>query len=304
MRTNPSTLFALAMFAALLLCACGDDGGPVDAAPVDAIPPSGTFSLSWTLSDGTNPLTCSDVAAVSVAVTLVRQGGIGGVADAFTCEGGQAVSRRFSPGIYNLTVDLRASGSRSLIATPVVITDVEIAVGTDTPLPAQNFVVSPIGGFSFTVDARATAGNCVADSADGAGIVALEFSLSDGSNACVAATFDVAAGSAGSAATYTSDCTTPPAPLPCIDEDQLVTVNPIASGLVTMQITGQKAGPIDCYDRVSVFDVAGAMLVAELGSLPLTLEYSLACDPNFIPIDAGMLPDASADASVDAAPSP
>jgi hypothetical protein len=207
--------------------------------------------------------------------------------DAFSCSGGQATSRQFSPGTYDLTIDLRASGSRSLIAEKVRLTDIVIVDGGVATLPAQTFVVAPVGGFTFLLNGNAAAGNCETVALGGAGIVGFEFAVEDASNTCVAATFDVAAGATGTATSYTSDCTTPPAPLGCINADQLVTVNPIKSGPLELTVTGQKDGPIKCYDRVSSFSLAGAMLVTELGSLPLVLEYSLDCDPNFMPIDAG-----------------
>ncbi len=288
----PSKHRILSAFAlsALLFAGCGDDGAPAtDAGPVDATPPGGTFSLAWTVSDGTNTLLCDDVGAVSVSVTVVEQGGFGGSVDAFTCTGGQATSRQFPAGTYTMTIDLRASGSRSLIAAPVVVRDIAIAVNADAPLPAQTFVVSPIGAFSFLVDGQATAGNCLpVDPDTGAGIIGLEFSLNGESDTCVPATFDVAAGASGTAGTFSSVCPATPAVLPCIDADQLVTVNPIASGPLELTITGQKtslliAETIDCYTRLSSFTVAGAMLLNELGLLPLTLEDSEACDPNFVP---------------------
>jgi hypothetical protein len=281
------------------LIACGDDGGPVDAGRIDALPASGTFSLAWTVSDGSAALSCDDVGAVSVSITLIQQGSAGGTVDAFSCEGGMATSRNFAPGLYDLTIDLRASGSRSLIGTPVRLTGIEITANADTPLPAQEFVVSPTGGFTFTVNGGATGGNCAPDSnngGDGAGIIGLEFSLKDSSDTCVPTTFSIAAGAGGVAGTYTTDCITPPAPHACIDADQVVTVDPTRSGAKTLTINGQKddpnddpdLGPIDCYDRVSMFVIPGAMLVRDLGSLLLSLEYSLACDPDFIEIDAGM----------------
>jgi hypothetical protein len=90
------------------------------------------------------------------------------------------------------------------------------------------------------------------------------------------------------AGTYVSDCTTPPAPLACINADQLVTVNPTASGLHNLAINGQRTGPINCYERLSTFSVAGAMLVTELGSLPLSLLFTLECNPDDLGLqDAG-----------------
>jgi hypothetical protein len=71
-------------------------------------------------------------------------------------------------------------------------------------------------------------------------------------------------------------------------------VSAIASGPLSLKITGEKAGPIECYSRVSTFDLPGANLVKDLGSLLLSLEFSPECDPNFsfpdggMPIDAGV----------------
>ncbi len=287
MRTHQRILSSLAL-STLLLASCGDDGGPADAAPVDALPAAGTFSLAWSISDGTNALTCDDVGAISLSVTVIKQGSSGGSVDAFACESGTAVSRQFAPGTYNMTIDLRASGSRSLIAAPVQVRDIEIVVDGVTPLPDQSFVIAPTGGFSFMVDAQATAGNCETVDNSGAGIVGFEFALKDETDACVAATFDVAAGASGAAGSYTSVCPTPGAAHACIDADQLVTVNPIESGPLVLTVTGHKDGPIDCYDRVSNFTVAGAMLQTELGTLATSLLYSAECDPNFIMVDAGL----------------
>jgi hypothetical protein len=289
MRTHSNLLGAIAL-SALLFAGCGDDSGAADASPIDAPPPGGTFSLTWSVSDGTNPLLCSDVAAISVSATVIQQGAGSGSVDAFACSGGQATSRQFPPGTYDLTIDLRASGSRSLIAAPVRIADVQIVGGSDAPVAAQTFVVAPTGGFTFMVDGQATAGNCETIDNNGAGIVGFALDLTDQSDVCVPATFSIAAGAVGVAGTYTTDCTTPTTPHACIYADQLITVNPITSGPLELTITGQKNGqsvPIDCYDRVSTFSLAGAMLVSELGSLPLVLAYSLECDPNFMPIDGG-----------------
>jgi hypothetical protein len=169
----------------------------------------------------------------------------------------------------------------------VILLGVKIDVDTDTPLAAQTSEVAPIGSFSFTIDGRSAAGNCIANAEAGADIETITMTLKDASGTCLDASFEIAAGSSGNSATQTSDCSSPAVPLPCINEDQVITVNSLGSGLKTLEIIGHKAGSIQCYDRVSNFIVPGAMLVAELGAQPLTLEDSAACNPNFNIIDAG-----------------
>lgn len=286
MRNHIQLLGAIT-FSSLLVASCGDDGGVIDASPVDAPAPTGAFSLAWSLSDGNSAITCAKVAASSLSVSLVKQGGFGGMVDVFACSGGEATSRAFTPGTYDLTIDLRASGNRSLISAPVVIRDFEIVAGEVVAVPEQTFVVAPTGGFTFMADAQATAGNCDL-TLDGAGILSLAFDLKDETNTCVPATYDVAAGTSGTATSYTNDCNAPPAFRGCLNADQLVTVNPIGSGPLVLTITGKKEGlfdegPLDCYSRVSSFSVAGAMHVTDLGALPLALEYTLGCDANFVP---------------------
>mgnify|MGYP001549453163 CR=1 FL=1 len=288
MRTTtiPSCMMSLLLLTGGALVGCGDDALPPDAAPIDALPATGTFSLSWSISDGTNPLSCEDVGALSVPVTLIPQGGLSGTAEAFACEGGMGNSRNLAPGTYDLTIDIRASGSRSLLAEKARVFGVKIEADTDTPVAAQTFIIEPVGSLSFQVDSGATAGNCAAVDAGGGGIVDLEFGLKDKNNACVAAEFDVAAGS-GAATTYTSNCTTP-AYLPCIGNDQVITVDPLASGPWTLEVTGRKEGSIACYSSVSSTSVAGAKLATELGTRSLILEYSAQCDPDYIAPDGGM----------------
>lgn len=280
-------VFVSALLGPALLGACGDDSGAADAQAIDAQPSLGTFSLSWALTDGSNALTCGQVGAFSVAVTLIPQDGFSGESESFSCSSGEGQSRGLVPGLYNARIDVRASGSRSLLEAPIVIADVEIAANTDKVLPAQEFVISPQGSFSFFVDSGATGGNCAELAANGAGIVGVAFELENESGVCLEADFIVAEGSQAGG-TYSSNCTTPPAPLPCIGKDQLVSVSSVPSGARTLTTTAQKAGPVDCYEGLTTFTVAGAGLLTELGEVALQLEYSAACDPNFVEPDAGV----------------
>ncbi len=270
-----------------LIAGCGDSPDAVDASTIDAQPNAGNFTLAWTIVNDGATLSCGDVGAVAVAITLIRQGAGSGSAESFPCTAGEAVSRGFEPGIYDLTIDVRAAGSKSLLSSPVRIQGFEIVARQETALPAQEFAIEPVGNFNFFVDTGATAGNCAAVEADGGGIVGLEFTLKDNSGSCVEAEFVIAEGSE-SGGTYVSNCATPPAPFTCIGSDQQVSVAGFRSGALSLEITGQKAGPIDCYDRVSNFELPGANLLKELGVLLLNLEYSEACDPDFSLPDGGM----------------
>ena len=58
-----------------LVGACGDDPPPaIDAAVIDAPPPTGRVSLSWTIVDDDNmPLTCTDVGASTVELDVAMR---------------------------------------------------------------------------------------------------------------------------------------------------------------------------------------------------------------------------------------
>lgn len=285
-RTLPALALVSAAALAATLHGCGDSPDTPDAATIDAAPVRGNFSVAWSITNGGESLSCADVGAAAVSIRLVRQGAGNGEAESFPCEAGQGVSRALAPGVYDFTIDLRATGSASLIDAPLRVQGFEIVANQDSALPEQVFSVEPVGNFTFTVDAGTTAGNCADDGAGGAGIVGLEFSLKDASGVCVPADFVIAEGSE-SGGTYSTDCASAPTPFPCIGADQVVSVSDYRSGVYSLEISGQKAGPVDCFERVSNFTLPGANLLKDLGALLLNLEYSPACDPNFSFPDGG-----------------
>lgn len=270
-----------------ILAACGDSPDAPDASTIDAQPNDGNFTLAWSILNEGTTLPCRDVGAVAVALTLISQGSGSGSAESFPCTSGEGMSRAFAPGIYDVTIDIRASGSKSLLDAPVRIQGFEILARETTAMPTQEFEIEPIGDFKFFVDSGASSGNCAATESNGGGLVGLSFELTNGSGACVEADFVIADGSE-SGGTYSSNCTTPAAPFACIGSDQEVSVIGARSGALSLSIIGQKAGPVDCYDRISNFDLPGANLLKELGVLLLNLEYSLECDPDFSLPDGGM----------------
>ncbi len=272
--------------ACLLGVACGDVVADPDAAPIDAPPPTGTFSLNWSIVDGMSNLSCEDVGALALSVRLVTTGGSIGSAEAFSCVGGQAISRGIRPGNYQFSIDLLASGNRSLLAGRVVVPNIEITPNGNTELPMQAFEVSPTGTFSFTVNGGAGGGNCESVANSGAEIVGVDFELRDSMGNCVPSEFVVDPGS-GSGGTYTSDCGTQRAASPCILSDQEVRVV-TRSGSYQLVVRAQKVGPIDCYVKAANFILPGAGLEIELGQQLLALEFAQGCDPNFVVPDAGV----------------
>lgn len=276
---------------------CGDSPDVFDASTSDAPIVSGNFSLAWTIVNGETGsseivLPCREVGAVALSITLIERGAGSGSAESFPCTAGSGTSRAFAPGVYDFTIDVRASGSVSLLESIVRIADFEIVANEESALPAQVFVIEPIGNFDFSVNSGASGGNCASEAADGGAITGLAFRLKDSTGACVPAEFVIAEGSEAGG-TYTSNCTTPPAPLPCIGSDQTVSVLSFPSGALSLEIEGLKAGPIDCYGKVTNFDLPGANFSKELGAQLLNLTYSPECDPNFSFPDGGVAADAA-----------
>src|SRR5688500_15369764 len=144
----------LAWSSLLLLAACGDDSGLPDARMPDAPPPGGTLSLTWSIADGATALTCAQVNASVVSLTMVPDDAVFGTTDAFTCATGSGTSRSVPPGAYDVTVTLGGVETED-----VTYNDVEITAGQDTSIGDAAFEVAAIGGFSFQIVAGGQ-GNC------------------------------------------------------------------------------------------------------------------------------------------------
>jgi hypothetical protein len=257
---------------------CGDDQSSADAGPPDAAPPGGSVSLSWTISDGTSVVDCEEVGGVTVRVTATPVEGGSATIESFTCTSGSGTSSSIAPGTYDIAIDLRASGNRSLLSAPLEVEDVDISLGQASPIGQFEFDVVAAGSFRFTITAEGEAQNC-----PDAEIVAVEFELADDDGNCVEAQFDIAAGASQPARTYTTSCTAP-APLGfCIERDQLVSVASTRSGAHSLAISGQKAGPLDCWLRSPDFTIPGNNLDFDLMQQLLTLEAIVGCDPTVMP---------------------
>lgn len=263
---------ALSLALVAVAAACGDDAPAADAGPPDARPPGGSISVSWTISDGVNALECEDVGAVNVRVTATPTEGGTATVESLSCSSGSAAAMDIPEGTFDVLLDLRASGNRSLLAAPIEIEDVQVRVNQDSAVGAQTFTVVPSGTFQFTIQAQGVANNCTAGQ-----IVDVEIALADDDGTCIPVLFAVAAGptSGRPADSYQTVCGAPTTFGTCIENDQVVTAT-AASGPRRLTITGQKAGPIDCWLGASDFTVLGNNLDTDLQSETLALQTETA----------------------------
>ena len=272
---------------ACTLLSCSDRAAPPDAGPIDARPPTGSFTLSWTLSDGQDARSCSELGAQSVAISLATPGGFAGESEAFTCGGGEGTSRQLDPGIYDVEIDLRASMGRSLLSAPVRVEGFEIVANAERALPDQAFVVAAAGDLEFFVDAEQDGDNCESMDDGGADIASILLELRNSQGSCVPAQFVVAEGSQPGG-TLDNTCVEPAPSLPCIGADQKVSVVGVPSGDGSLVVRALLPGGEECYERTSSFSLPGGGLLTDLGSINLPLTESVECDPDFVIPDAGM----------------
>ncbi len=266
-------LWAVALATVPAVVACGDDTGPPDARGIDAAPAPGSLSLTWSIEDRGTALTCAQVGAASVTLSIVPDDQPFGSTDVLTCAPGAGTSRQITPGVYDVTATL------SGVATEGVrFDDVVVAPGADTALGAAAFEVLAEGGFTFNISAGGQ-GNCTSPAQGGAGITTMQIELSDAGGTCVPVTFDIAAGATQAASTYTTSCA-PAAAVPCIAQDQTISVAPtLPTGSYRMTITGFIDADA-CWTRQPQFQVPAGGVVQSLPQQNLTLNAAIAaCNP-------------------------
>ncbi len=277
MRLSPFTLGAFVWMAALGI-SCGDDTGPPDARRIDGEPEGGTVSLTWAITDPDGvPVSCANVGATSLALSLVPTDQPFGVTDVLSCGSLEGTSRAIAPGSYNITAELGG-----VTAEDVVFANVEVVSGADTPIGNAGFEVVVEGGFEFRMLAGSV-GNCVPLASGGAGLTSVQIVLDDVDGTCVPVTFDIAASNAGGggvAGTYTTNCTVPSSFPACIAEDQTLTVAPtVPSGTYRMTITGFVDANA-CWSRNPQFNVPAGGDVTTLLPQNLTLDTTNAACTN------------------------
>jgi len=242
------------------LAACGTDEGPPDARMIDAPPPGGTFSLTWTLHDGADTPTCEQIGSPVVAVTIKPDNAGFGTIDTFSCSSAKGTTRSFLPGKYTLSIELDGAGGA--LSPAQQFQHLEIQSLQDTPIGALDFPVVAKGGLTLKVAAQGVTPNCTT----GAKIENMTLELNDSTGACVTTTFMVGA------TTYTSTCPTP-TPGPCIERDTAITVTGARSGQSTIVVDGLIGGKA-CWTGAAGGVIPTGNAVKDLGTASLVHDAS------------------------------
>jgi hypothetical protein len=226
---------------------CSGGSGLPDAAVADAPPPTGRFSVGWTIADGDRVLSCDDVGALVMSVEVTSPSLGAGYVEAFTCGTGTGTSRFLPVGVYDLAFEL-IGRSGTLGIRP----DQRLVVTEDDVVPAValRYPVNAQGRVDGRLLAGATA-NCSA--AGGAQITAMSLVMERQGGACVPTAFTIGAGATNPATTYMSTCApTPPTTL-CIERDQAITAT-IGSGPYVVRVRGA-VGAAPCWSADQLADV-------------------------------------------------
>jgi hypothetical protein len=257
--------------ASVLVAACGDGGGLPDARVIDGTPPGGTLSLTWTLADGDTAVTCDQVGAATVTLSIVPVDQPFGITEAFGCTSTRGTTGVIAAGAYDVTVSLGGGGA---VAPSIRRLGVEVRSNADTALEPVAFDIDATGGLRARAAAFGVTGNCMAAPA-GAGIDGITLRLRTSAGACVPTTFAVSAGAALPATTFMDDCAAP-TPAACIDADQDIVVASAPSGRYRFAIEGLVGGTA-CWTASPAVRIPAGGAEVSLGTVNLLRSSAPAC---------------------------
>lgn len=224
----------------LVLAACGGGGGFPDAAVAGdaAAGPTGTFSVSWSVTDQNNqPITCERVAAQSMTVLTHNLAIEGGQTQPFTCSTGTGTSQALEAGTYEMNFEL--AGIFGIVSTGTKQAPVEIKANENIELAPVAFQVEALGGMALRLNSGkgGATPNCGA-APNGAGIDQVSITLNHNSDGtCEPITITISDGATQTGGTYTVNCTTPVL-RGCIESDQTLTATNVPSDSYTIRIRG------------------------------------------------------------------
>jgi len=226
------------------LFGCGSGGGFPDARQIDAAPPTGTFTLDWSVTDANGQaITCDQVGAQTVTVLAHNRAFEGGETEPFLCSSLMGQSPGLTPGTYDFMFQLIAASGN--LATAPAQTGIEIASNQNVRLTPLAFSLDATGGMNLHVATNRAGGNCGA-APGGGGITSTTFTLLHSSDStCQPLTLQIAAGATKPASMYTINCTTP-AVGPCIESDQAITASGFAADSYQVHIA-MKQGANQCW---------------------------------------------------------
>lgn len=224
-----------------LLVACGSGGGFPDARELDARPPTGTFTLGWTLTDlGNNSITCDQVGAQSVTVLAHNLAAEGGLTQVFVCSTLMGTSQGLDPSVYDFNFQLAAASG--ILQTPPGHHNVTILSGQNTPLAPIAFQLAATGEAALNISTGRTT-NCGTTTPANGAITQETITLtrnSDGS--CAPITLAIGASTltpTAASGSYTIDCTTPVVTT-CIERDSTLAATGVKSDSYTIHVAGKQ----------------------------------------------------------------
>jgi hypothetical protein len=258
------------LLAIVTLVACGGGGGFPTDSPPEAPPVGGRFTLAWTVTDlASNPITCGQIGANFVTVTLRNRAIQGASTEVFSCNSAMATSlETFTPGTYDLTFEL--GGNSGVIGTAPAAVAVEITSGGTVTVDPIVFAVDATGKLELFLNSGVAGGNCAA----GANINNFTITLTHTGAACEPVTFDISNGPPSSYGP--ADCANPPLSA-CIDNNQKLSVPSLPAGSYKVEVKG-KIGGVDCFTNTQTIVVPpnSKTLMQTLG---LTKQTTVGCPP-------------------------
>jgi hypothetical protein len=254
-RPPSASPLAWAPIAALALAAaagCSGGSGFPDAGPGDAPPPTGKFSVAWSIADGARAVTCDEVGGLVVSVEVTSPALNGGFVEAFTCGLGTNTSRDLPVGLYDLSFEL--VGRSGTLGT-LLVQRVMVTADAVTPTADLLFPVKAEG----LLDTRLVAGPTANCATPGANMATMSIVLERQGGACVPTTFTIGAGAGRAGFQYASTCATPTPTAVCIERDQTITAT-VGSGSYVVRARGFVGlGPVpppaQCWTTDQLIDV-------------------------------------------------
>lgn len=232
---------------AILLCAaasagCNGGGFPPDAG-IDSPAAVGAFSLAWTITDtGGNPITCDQIGATTVAITLQSLDRVFGAAESFSCGNNPSTSPALPIGHYTVSIELHGTGLDPVVAARQ--DGVLISENKTTALAPVTFAVNAAGNVALQLAPPVPlTSNCGAPPT-GAGITGETITLEHAGDGCLPITFTRTKGGQA-VGTYTVNCAAPNV-VGCIENDETLSATNVPSGPYTIHIRG-KIGATDCF---------------------------------------------------------
>jgi hypothetical protein len=246
----------------LVLAACGGGGGFPDAPSVDDTgPPTGTFSVAWSVVDqNSQPLSCDRIAGQTMTVLTHNLAVAGGATQPFSCSTGMGTSEALVTGTYEMNFEL--AGTFGLLARGPEQVPVEIRANEKTELAPVTFQVEALGGLDLKLATGKAGGNCGPVANGGAGITTVSITLTHNSDGtCQPLQLSISNNGMGTGGgTYMVNCTNP-VERACIEADQSITAVGAPSDSYTIRVRG-KVGATVCWsnsDTIQVPPLSGVL---------------------------------------------